>query len=65
MTTRAERDMECALELVYGGDQAIEAGCVLDKLADMGWSLRQYPLPGQIEAWPEASTKPLPKRRTA
>lgn len=61
MTTRAERDMECALELVYGGTQAIEAGCVLDHLTDMGWRLVPAPI---REPLPEpASTAALPKRR--
>lgn len=61
-----QRDMQHALERVYSGDQSIEAGCVLDALADLGWLLDEAPpvAPGQLEL-PAASTKPLPKRRSA
>lgn len=61
--TQAQRDLAHALTIVYGSDQTIEAGCVLDQLEDLGWSLTttRPPRP-ESSLFPAASTSRLPKR---
>lgn len=55
------RDLTYALEAVYGGDQHLESGCVMDKLSDLGWVLTPAP---RLSVAPMASTRGLPKRRS-
>lgn len=62
--TNAERDMAFALERVFGSEQSLESGCVIDVLQDLGWTLTRAPMPGQYEL-PYASTRGLGKRASA
>lgn len=64
--TQALRDLQHALERIYSGDQSIEAGCVMDQLTDLGWTLTPLPVERvQQDELPLASTRDLGKRRTA
>lgn len=63
---QALRDLQHALEQVYGSDQSIEAGCVADQLAELGWTLTPLAQTRvEQEPLPLASTSRLPKGRTA
>lgn len=61
------RDLQTALERLFSGDMAVEAGCLADQLEDLGYDgLRLRRLaPPEPPLFPAASTSRLPKGRTA
>lgn len=61
------RDIQTAMERLFSGDMAVEAGCLADQLEDLGYDglrLRRSARP-EPSLFPEASTSRLPKGRTA
>lgn len=61
------RDLQHALERIFSGDMAVEAGCLADQLEDLGYDGLRLARAARPEPslFPEASTAGLVKRRSS
>lgn len=64
MTRTEVRDIQTALERLFSGDMAVEAGCLADQLEDLGYDGLRLCRAARPEPslFPEAGTSRLPKK---